>query len=143
MNGNGITDDTGLLTLSSINVGIAASTSVGLVAGEVSTGVSILLVSPNQIDLISPTVTRDLVGVAVAQPVIQYGEDGVSGASGSVAITLGTPYTSVSSFVAFACMLDTTPAQVAVNRDSDSQITLGWSSAGGGSHRIGWQTMGT
>jgi hypothetical protein len=143
MNGNGITDDTGLLTLSSINVGIAASTSVGLVAGEVSTGVSILLVSPNQIDLVSPTVTRDLVGVAVAQPVIQYGEDGVSGASGSVGITLTTPYTSVSSYVAFACMMDTNPAQIAVNRVSDSQITLEWASAGAGSHRIGWQTMGT
>jgi hypothetical protein len=143
MNGNGIGDGSGLLTLSSINVGIAGSTSVGLVAGYVSTGVSILLVSPNQIDLISPTVTRDLVGVGVAQPVIQYGSDTVSGASGSVAVSLGTPYTSVSSYVAFISMMDSTPAETSVTRDSDSQITLSWNSGGGGSHTLSWQTLGT
>ena len=143
MNANGIGDSSGLLTLSSINVGIAGSTSVGLVAGYVSTGVSILLVSPNQIDLISPTVTRDLVGVSVAQPVIQYGTDGVSGASGSVAVTLGTPYTSVSSYTAFISMLDSTPAETSVNRDSESQITLSWNSGGGGSHTLSWMTVGS
>jgi hypothetical protein len=135
MNGNGIGDGSGFLTISSITVGVVGSDSVGLYAGNNST-FSVLNLTSTNIDLIASTVTRSLGGVSVAQPVIQYGEDGVSGASGSVAITLGTPYTSVSSFVAFACMMDTTPAQVAVNRDSDSQITLGWSSAGGGSHRI-------
>jgi hypothetical protein len=143
MNGNGIGDGSGLLTLSSINVGIAGSTSVGLVAGYVSTGVSILLVSPNQIDLVSPTVTRDLVGVGVAQPVIQYGTDTVTGLSGSVAVTLGTPYTSVSSYVAFISMMDSTPAETSVSRDSDSQITLSWNSGGGGTHILSWQTLGT
>ena len=142
MNANGIGDSSGLLTLSSINVGIAGSTSVGLVAGYVSTGVSILLVSPNQIDLISPTVTRDLVGVSVAQPVIQSGSDGVSGFSGSVAVTLGTPYTSVSSYVAFISMMDSTPAETSVNRDSESQITLSWNSGGGGAHTLSWMTVG-
>jgi hypothetical protein len=142
MNGNGIGDGGGVLTLSSINVAIAASTSVGLVAGYVSTGVSILLVSPNQIDLVSPTVTRDLVGVGVAQPVVQYGSDTVSGASGSVAVTLGTPYTSVSSYVAFISMMDSTPAETSVTRDSDSQITLSWNSGGGGTHTLAWQTLG-
>ena len=142
MNGNGIGDGSGLLTLSSINVGIAGSTSVGLVAGYVSTGVSILLVSPNQIDLISPTVTRDLVGVSVAQPVVQYGSDTVSGLSGSVAVTLGTPYTSVSSYVAFISMMDSTPAETSVSRDSESQITLSWNSGGIGTHILSWQTLG-
>jgi len=143
MNANGIGDSSGLLTLSSINVGIAGSTSVGLVAGYVSTGVSILLVTPNQIDLISPTVTRDLVGVSVAQPVVQYGSDTVSGLSGSVAVTLGTPYTSVSSYVAFISMMDSTPAETSVSRDSESQITLSWNSGGIGTHILSWQTLGT
>jgi hypothetical protein len=143
MNGSGIGDGGGVLTLSSINVAIAASTSVGLVAGYVSSGTSILLVSPNQIDLISPTVTRDLVGVGVAQPVVQYGSDTVSGLSGSVAVTLGTPYTSVSSYVAFISMMDSTPAETSVTRDSESQITLSWNSGGFGTHTLAWQTLGT
>jgi hypothetical protein len=142
MNGNGIGDGGGFLTISSITVGVVGSDSVALFAGNNST-FSVLNVTSTNIDLVASTVTRSLAGVSVAQPVIQYGEDGVSGASGSVAITLGTPYTSVSSFVAFASMMDTNPAQIAVNRDSASQITLEWSSAGGGSHRIAWQTLGT
>jgi len=141
MNGSGIGDGSGFLTLSSATVALAATDSIGLVTSGLST-FSVLNITSTSIDLISPTVTRDLVGVSVAQPVIQYGEDGVSGNSGSVAVTLTTPYTSVSSFVAFASMMDTVPAQIAVNRDSASQITLQWSSAGGGTHRIGWQTLG-
>jgi len=141
MNGNGIGDGSGLLTLSSINVGIAGSTSVGLVAGNTST-FSVLNLTSNQIDLISPTVTRDLVGVSVAQPVIQSGSDGVSGTNGSVAVTLGTPYTSVSSYVAFISMMDSTPAETSVTRDSESQITLSWNSGGGGAHTLSWMTVG-
>ena len=142
MNGSGIGDGGGFLTLSSITVGVVGSDSVALYAGSTST-FSVLNVTSTHIYLIASTVTRSLGGASVAQPVIQYGEDGVTGASGSVAVTLGTPYTSVSSYVAFASMMDTTPAQISVNRDTDSQITLDWSSAGAGTHRIAWQTLGT
>jgi hypothetical protein len=142
MNGSGIGDGGGFLTLSSITVGIAGTDSVGLLAGNNST-FSALNITSTHIYLLASTVTRSLGGVSISQPVIQYGEDGVTGASGSVAVTLGTPYTSVSSYVAFASMMDTNPAQIAVNRDSDSQITLEWASAGAGTHRIAWQTLGT
>ena len=141
MNGDGIGDASGFLTISSATVAIAGTDSVGLVAGN-NIEFSVINLTSTSIDLIGSTVTRSLAGVSVAQPVIQYGEDGVSGNNGSVSITLGTPYTSSNSYIAFACMMDTTPAQIAVNRNSASQITLEWSSAGVGTHRIAWQTMG-
>jgi hypothetical protein len=88
-------------------------------------------------------ITRSLGGVSVAQPIIQYGTDGVSGGSGSVNITLDTPYTSSNSYVAFAGMMDTDPARMAVARADSNIITISWASAGGGSHTLAWQTLGT
>ena len=87
--------------------------------------------------------SRMLSGTAVDQPIIQYGTDGVSGGSGSVNITLGTAYTSSNSYVAFACMMDTDPAQMAVARADSNIITISWANGGGGSHTLSWQTMGT
>jgi len=142
MNGNGIGDGGGFLTLSSITVGIVASTSIGLLAGN-NTESSFLNLTQTNIDLVASTVTRSLAGVYIPQPVIQYGTDTVSGASGSVAVTLGTPYASVSSYVAFISMLDSIPAETSVTRNSDSQITLSWNSGGGGTHTLAWQTLGT
>ena len=93
--------------------------------------------------IISGTVQRNLIGTNVTQPIIQYGTDGVSGGSGSVNITLDTPYSSSNSYVAFACMNDTDPAQMAVARVDSNVITISWQSAGGGSHTLAWQTLGT
>jgi hypothetical protein len=97
----------------------------------------------NYITLNSGQVNRTLLTVSVAQPVIQYGTEVVSGSSGSVSITIPTPYTSASSYVAFISMEDTAPAETSVTRDTDSQITLYWNSGGSGSHTLAWNTMGT
>jgi hypothetical protein len=93
--------------------------------------------------IISGTVQRILSATNVTQPIIQYGTDGVSGGSGSVNITLDTPYTSSNSYVAFACMMDTDPAQMAVARVDSNIITISWANGGGGSHTLSWNTMGT
>jgi hypothetical protein len=142
MNASGIGDGSGFLTLSSATVAIAGTDSIGLFVGNNST-FSVLNITSTSIDLIGSTVTRSLGGVSVPQPVIQSGSDGVSGLSGSVAVTLGTPYTSVSSYVAFISMMDSTPAETSVSRDSESQITLSWNSGGGGAHTLSWMTVGT
>jgi hypothetical protein len=83
-----------------------------------------------------------LSATAVAQPVIQYGEDAGSGTSGNITITIPVAYTSATSYVAFASMMDTGDCKISVNRDSASQITVYWSQAGSGTHPIGWNTMG-
>jgi hypothetical protein len=141
MNGSGIGDGSGFLTISSITVGVVGSDSVALLAGN-NTESSFLSITSTNIDLVASTVTRSLAGVYIPQPVIQYGTDTVSGNSGSVSITLGTRYASVSSYVAFISMLDSIAAETSVNRDSDSQITLNWQSGGGGTHTLAWQTLG-
>ena len=89
------------------------------------------------------TFSRILSSTAVDQPVMQYGTEVVSGASGSVAVTLPTAYTTVGTYVAFISMEDTTPAETSISRDTDSQITLYWNSGGSGSHTLAWQTVGT
>jgi hypothetical protein len=88
-------------------------------------------------------VYRNLSATAVAQPVIQYGEDAGSGTSGNITIAIPVAYTSATSYVVFASMMDTGDCKISVNRDSASQITVYWSQAGSGTHKIGWQTSGT
>jgi hypothetical protein len=101
-----------------------------------------LNMNSNSINNVS-TFSRVLSGTAVNQPIIQYGTDGVSGGSGSVNITLDVPYSSSNSYVAFACMMDTNPAQMAVARVDSNIISISWANGGGGSHTLSWQTMGT
>ena len=98
-----------------------------------TTGKNILLNGP---------VTTVLSSTAISQPVIQYGETTGSGTSGSATVTLPVPYTSSTSYVVFASMMDTTECKISVNRDSSSQITIYWSQGGSGSHKLGWNTMG-
>jgi hypothetical protein len=45
--------------------------------------------------------------------------------------------------VAFAVMQDSQDSKIAVVRNSASQITIVWSSGGGGTHTLSWNTMGT
>jgi len=98
---------------------------------------------------INPTISfhsnvyRDLSSTAIQQPVIQYGTATGSGASGSVTVTLPTAYTSATSYVAFASMMDTVECKISVNRNSASSITIYWSQAGSGTQTLGWNTMGT
>jgi hypothetical protein len=86
---------------------------------------------------------RQLSATAITQPVIQYGTATGSGASGSVTVTLPVAYTSGTSYIATASMMDVDPARMSVNRDSSSQITIYWFQAGSGTQTLGWNTMGT
>jgi uncharacterized protein (DUF2345 family) len=98
--------------------------------------------SGNYITLNSGEVNRTLSGTSISQPVIQYNTISTSGNNGSQTVALPTPYTSGTSFVAFACMEDADPAEISVVRDNLSSITIHWAQAGGGSHTIAWNTMG-
>ena len=89
------------------------------------------------------TFSRMLSSTAVDQPIIQYGTASSSGNSGSVVVNLTTSYTSATSYVAFACMEDADPAEISVVRVSATSIEIYWQQAGGGSHTVGWQTVGT
>ena len=95
------------------------------------------------IDLEGSNVTRTLSGVQIGQPVLQYGEASSSGNNGSVVITLPTAYTSAASYVAFVSMMDADPAEMSVVRNTSSEIEIFWAQAGGGSHTVAWNTMGT
>lgn len=95
------------------------------------------------IDLEGSNVTRTLSAVQVGQPVIQYGEASSSGNNGSVVVTLPTAYTSAASYVAFVSMMDADPAEMSVVRNTSSEIEIFWAQAGGGSHTVAWNTMGT
>jgi len=86
---------------------------------------------------------RQLSATAVTQPVIQYGTVSGSGASGSVTVTLPVAYTSGTSYIAIASMMDVDPARISVNRDNLSSITIYWFQAGSGTQTLGWNTMGS
>jgi hypothetical protein len=176
MNGFVITDTTSTVTVSSINVNVAASEIVGLVAGDLSTNyTSVALLSTSvfiaqvgdtngvidinaagnitttafstintvQNTYFSGSVSRRLDGVGVPQPVIQYGDFSSSGGSGNTTVTLPAAYTAVNTFVAFACMEDSNPAEMSVVRTNTSTIEVYWQGGGGGSHTIVWQALGT
>jgi hypothetical protein len=104
-------------------------------------GVNLNINAPSTI--ISGTVQRILSARNVTQPILQYDVVASSGNSGSIVVTLPTAYTSVSSFVAFACMEDPDPAEISVVRNTASEIEIFWQTAGGGSHSIAWNCMGT
>jgi hypothetical protein len=79
----------------------------------------------------------------VTQPVIQYDTVATSGNSGSVVVNLPVAYTSGTSYVAFVSMEDADPAETSVVRVSSASIEIYWQQAGGGSHTMAWQTIGT
>jgi len=104
---------------------------------------NINMIATSTITMTASTVNRTLSATSVAQPIIQYGENNTgSGASGSVVINLPIAYTSASSYVAFATMEDSDPAEMSVVRNSSSQIRIYWQQGGGGSHVLAWNTMG-
>lgn len=75
--------------------------------------------------------------------ITQFGTASGSGASGSVVVNLSNAYTSATSYVAFATMEDSDPAEMSVVRNSKSQIQIYWAQAGAGSHTLAFQTIGT
>jgi len=112
------------------NIGITSSNAFDIVA----TGSGVLL---------DGNFSRKLSGTNISQPIIQYGTATGSGASGSVTVTLPVAYSSATSYVVTASMMDTTAARMSVNRNSASSITIYWFQAGSGSQTLGWNTMGT
>ena len=111
------------------NIGITSSNAFDIVAS--GSGV-----------LLDGDFKRKLSGTNISQPIIQYGTATGSGASGSVTVTLPVAYTSATSYVVTASMMDTTAARMSVNRNSASSITIYWFQAGSGSQTLGWNTMG-
>jgi hypothetical protein len=103
---------------------------------------TISLIASSAINLISPVVNRTLVATQVNQPVIQYGTATGSGASGSVNVSLPVAYTSATSYIVTASMMDVDAARMSVNRNSASNITIYWFQAGSGTQTLGWTTMG-
>jgi hypothetical protein len=98
--------------------------------------------SGNYITLNSGQVNRTLLGVGVAQPVIQYGIVSTSGNNGSIVVNIPNAYTSVSTYIALVSMEDTSPAQMSVQKINASRIEIYWGNAGGGSHSIAWSCQG-
>jgi hypothetical protein len=89
------------------------------------------------------TFTRTMSSTDIAQPIIQYGTATGSGASGSVNVSLPVAYSSASSYIVTASMMDVDAARMSVNRNSASNITIYWFQAGSGTQTLGWTTMGS
>jgi hypothetical protein len=80
----------------------------------------------------------------IATPLIQYGTVVAgSGGSGTVTITIPTPYASISSYVVQVTMKDSPAAQMYATPTSPNTITVGWSSGGPGTQKLMWTTIGT
>ena len=94
------------------------------------------------LSILTSSVTRNLGATEVVQPVIQYGTATASGSSGSVSVTLPQAYTSATSYIVTASMMDVDAARISVNRNSSSNITIYWAQAGSGTQTLGWQTSG-
>jgi len=88
-------------------------------------------------------VSRQLVSDIITQPIIQYGQVSSSGSAGAITVTLPTRYTSVSSYLPFACMADAPAAEVYVSTLTRATFEIGWQNGGGGNQLFNWNTMGT
>jgi hypothetical protein len=88
-------------------------------------------------------VSRTLVSSNIPQPIIQYGQVSSSGGSGAVTVTIPTRYTSVSSYLPFACMADAPAAEIYVSTLTRATFEIGWQNGGGGAQLFNWHTMGT
>ena len=86
---------------------------------------------------------RFLISTDILQPIIQYGQETSSGSSGTVTVTLPQRYTSVSSYLPFACMGDAPAAEVYVTVLTRATFEIGWQNGGGGTQLLNWHTMGT
>jgi hypothetical protein len=167
MNGNPITDLAGNLRLnvSSGSIYSAVSitpTSIDLFSGGAgnyirrnadgniidTTTANIQTQATSTINTVAQTiftggVSRTLVGSNVQQPIIQYGFASSIGASGTVTVTIPQRYTSQTSYIPFANMIDSPAAQLFVSSITRGSFIIGWTSAGVGNQTFGWQTMGT
>jgi len=86
---------------------------------------------------------RFMISTDILQPIIQYGQETSSGSSGTVTVTLPQRYTSVTSYVPFACMGDAPAAEIYVTNLTRATFEIGWQNGGGGTQLLNWHTMGT
>lgn len=91
----------------------------------------------------TPTVSRFLSGVDIAQPIIQYGTATGSGSAGTVTVAIPTAYTSAILYVVQVTMRDSPTAQLYATPVTANTFTIGWTSAGIGAQNIMWTTFGT
>ena len=91
----------------------------------------------------SGDVSRFLISSTIPQPIIQYGQVSSSGASGSIVVTIPQRYTSVNSYLPFACMGDAPAAEIYVSTLTRATFEIGWQNGGGGNQVFNWNTMGT
>ena len=131
-------NDTGNTTINSVGDFTINSSNFTLNASGVNK--KIIINTPSTI--LGGDFSRKLFGNVIQQPVIQYGTTTATGASGSVVVYLTVGYTSATSYVVTASMMDVTPASISVNRDSSTQFTIYWDLAGSGTQTLGWTTMG-
>jgi hypothetical protein len=144
--GNTSTEYTSIACLStSINLAQNNSTDgfIDIYAAGNITTTAFSTINTVQNTYFSGGISRRLDGIGVVQPVIQYGEFSSSGSSGNSTVSLPAAYTALNTFVAFACMEDSQPAEMSVVKTNTSNIEVYWAAAGGGSHTIVWQTLGT
>ena len=87
--------------------------------------------------------SRYMISTDLPQPVIQYGQVSSSGSSGTVTVTIPQRYTSVSSYLPFACMADAPAAEIYVSTLTRATFEIGWQNGGGGNQLFNWHTMGT
>jgi trimeric autotransporter adhesin len=115
---------------------------VDIVSGNIQTQATSTINTVAQ-TIFTGGVSRTLVGSNVQQPIIQYGFASSIGASGTVTVTIPQRYTSQTSYIPFASMIDSPAAQLFVSSITRGSFIIGWTSAGVGNQTFGWQTMGT
>lgn len=124
-------------TSGDINITASGSSIVKITGGSVPYG----RVELDKTRFIS-SVTRLLGGADITQPIFQYGTITSTGGSGNQLVNVVPSYTSTGSYSVQVTMEDTTPAQMSVNKISNTQFRIYWTNAGGGSHTISWLAYG-
>jgi hypothetical protein len=92
---------------------------------------------------ISNTLNRVLGSTAIAQPITQYGNGSGTGNAGNITITIPTAYSSSTSYNVFITHTNGTPPNLSVVKNTSSQFTIYWTSAGAGTQPFDWMTIGT
>jgi len=92
---------------------------------------------------ISNTFNRVLGSNAIAQPITQYGNASGTGNNGNVAVTIPHAYTSSTSYNVFVTHTNSSPPNLSVVKNTASEFTIYWTSAGAGTQPFDWMTIGT
>jgi hypothetical protein len=121
-----------LVDIVSGNIQTSATSTINTVAETRFTG-----------DIRVSSLTQTLIGNPILQPVLQYSTITGTGNNGTVTVTIPQRYTSQTSYIPFAMMMDDPPAQLFTSSITRASFIIGWTSGGAGTHTFGWQTVGT